>query len=451
MSELDLLSRSPGKEFARFSTMQWLTDATHGVLDTMPLTTSQREHLLRLVTARMREQTGATGAAVALEQSGEMVCCASIGDTAPDIGTPLRLEGSFTGRCIQSGAALRCDDTDSDPRVNPEACQVLGIRSMLVVPIRAHDHIMGVVEVLSDQPRSFTNAHQTSLEAIAKVIGESFFPDLPKSIDELKYEPEQFHEVHQNKSVVAAHYDDGTWGESAELEEEAPAPTIFAGLHIRRPEIRKSAVVAFAAITFAACAGTIMLSRFPRQSVNTSSAPKVQRETVAPQPAAVTSQPISAAVTPTTPARVPEPTQTTPAVPKKRASAQWEDEVVTRPAQKTQATARSVTPPIEGTPSNDAEPAASLERAQIIGDPIYRVDPVYPQRAIDAHMEGTVVLSAIVDKQGRVQTVSVISGDPIFRGPAINAVMHWRYNPTIINGQPTEAETQVTLDFVLSR
>lgn len=448
MSELDLLSRSPGKEFARFSTMQWLADATHGVVDTMPLTTSQREHLLQLVTERMREQTGATGAAVALEQSGEMVCRASTGETAPDIGTPLRLEGSFTGRCIQSGAALRCDDTDSDPRVNPEACQVLGIRSMLVVPIRAHDHIMGVVEVLSDQPRAFTNAHQTSLEAIAKVIGESFFPDLPKPIDEFQSEPEHFSEVHQSKPAAAVHYDDGTWGESAELEEEAPAPTIFAGLHIRRPEIRKSAVVAFAAITFAACVGTIMLSRFPRQIVSSSSVPKVQKETVVPQPALISSQPISAAVGSTASTPKSEPAATIPAAPKKRA-AQWEDEVVTRPAQKIQANARPVSPPVEESPSTEAP--APLERAQIIGDPIYRVDPVYPQRAIDAHMEGTVVLSAIVDKQGKVQSVSVISGDPIFRGPAINAVMHWRYNPTVINGQPTEAETQVTLDFVLSR
>ena len=90
-------------------------------------------------------------------------------------------------------------------------------------------------------------------------------------------------------------------------------------------------------------------------------------------------------------------------------------------------------------------------RAQIIGDPVYRVDPIYPQRAIDRHLEGTVVLSAVVDKEGRVQTVRVISGDPMFRAPAINAVKHWRYNPTVINGEAIEAETQVTLDFILSR
>jgi protein TonB len=45
----------------------------------------------------------------------------------------------------------------------------------------------------------------------------------------------------------------------------------------------------------------------------------------------------------------------------------------------------------------------------------------------------------------------VISGDPLFRAPAINAVKHWRYNPTVINGEAIEAETQVTLDFILSR
>ena len=443
MSELDLLPRNPGSEFARFNTLQWLTQATDSVLDNMPLTNSQREYLLQLVMERMREQTGASGAAVALDRAGQMVCRASSGDTAPDVGTPLRLEGSFTARCIQSGAPLRCDDSDSDPRVNAEACRTLGIRSLLVVPVIAQDRIMGVVEVLSDQPRAFTNSHQTMLEAVAIVISETYFPHIPGPVDSGSHDTaEHFQEAHLvHPATVARNFDDGTWGEAEEIEEPAPAPIMFAGFHIRRPEVRKSAVVAFAAITFVASVGTIMLSRSPRRTVAPVNAASAQPDT----PISATQAPLQQA------AAVPQRTDTPavpPTIPKKRLAAQWEEEVVTRPAQPQEAP-----PPAT---SSESQPEAvsapeQVTRAQIIGDPVYRVDPIYPQRAIDRHLEGTVVLSAVVDKEGRVQTVSVISGDPLFRAPAINAVKHWRYNPTVINGEAIEAETQVTLDFILSR
>jgi TonB family protein len=444
MSELDLLPRNSGTEFARFNTLQWLTEATDSVLDNMPLTNSQREYLLQLVMERMREQTGASGAAVGLERSGQMVCRASSGDTAPDVGTPLRLEGSFTARCIQSGAPLRCDDSENDPRVNAEACRTLGIRSLLVVPIRAHDRIMGVVEVLSEQPRAFTNAHQTTLEAIAIVISEAFFPHISGPADCGSHDAaEHFQETHPvQPPTLARNFDDGTWGESEEIEEPAPTPMMFAGFHIRRPEIRKSAVVAFAAITCVASVGTIMLSRSPRRTVAPVNAASAQPDTPisaaqAPlQQAAAVSQRTDIAIRPAA------------AIPKKRVAAQWEDEVVTRPAQPQEAPP----PAASSEPQPEAASASQqLTRAQIIGDPVYRVDPIYPQRAIDRHLEGTVVLSAVVDKEGRVQTVRVITGDPMFRAPAINAVKHWRYNPTIINGEAIEAETQVTLDFILSR
>lgn len=444
MSELDLLPHNPGSEFARFNTLQWLTEATDSVLDNMPLTNSQREYLLQLVMERMREQTGASGAAVALDRAGQMVCRASSGDTAPDMGTPLRLEGSFTARCIQSGAPLRCDDSDSDPRVNAEACRTLGIRSLLVVPIIAQDRIMGVVEVLSDQPRAFTNSHQTMLEAVAIVISEAFFPHIPAPVDSGSHATaEHFQETHLvPPPAVARTFDDGTWGEAEEIEEPAPAPIMFAGFHIRRPEIRKSAVVAFAAITFVASVGTIMLSRSPRRTVAPVNAASAQPNT-----------PISAAQAPlqqaaAVPQRTDTPAVPPATVPKKRLAPQWEDEVVTRPAQPQEA------PPPATSSESQPEVASTPEqvtRAQIIGDPVYRVDPIYPQRAIDRHLEGTVVLSAVVDKEGRVQTVRVISGDPMFRAPAINAIKHWRYNPTVINGEAIEAETQVTLDFILSR
>jgi protein TonB len=84
------------------------------------------------------------------------------------------------------------------------------------------------------------------------------------------------------------------------------------------------------------------------------------------------------------------------------------------------------------------------------GNLIRRVQPEYPALAKQARIQGTVVLRAVIDREGTIQDLQVISGHPLLVTAALNAVRQWRYRPFYLNDQPVEVETQVTVNFSLS-
>jgi len=81
---------------------------------------------------------------------------------------------------------------------------------------------------------------------------------------------------------------------------------------------------------------------------------------------------------------------------------------------------------------------------------IHRVEPPYPPLAKAARIQGTVQLQAIISKNGTIQNLQVLSGHPMLVTAAVEAVRQWRYRPYILNGEPVEVETQITVNFVLS-
>lgn len=83
------------------------------------------------------------------------------------------------------------------------------------------------------------------------------------------------------------------------------------------------------------------------------------------------------------------------------------------------------------------------------GNLIRRVQPEYPALAKQARVQGTVVLRAVIDREGSIQDLQVISGHPLLVQAAINAVRQWRYRPFYLNDQTVEVETQVTVNFTL--
>jgi periplasmic protein TonB len=82
---------------------------------------------------------------------------------------------------------------------------------------------------------------------------------------------------------------------------------------------------------------------------------------------------------------------------------------------------------------------------------IHDVTPTYPPEAGRARVEGTVVLLAVIGKDGTVQDVHVESGLPILAQAAMDAVKQWRYRPYLLNGEPVEVDSRITINFALSR
>lgn len=82
---------------------------------------------------------------------------------------------------------------------------------------------------------------------------------------------------------------------------------------------------------------------------------------------------------------------------------------------------------------------------------IRRVDPDYPPLAVSAHIEGVVILEAVVDQGGRVEDVRVLRSLPLLDNAAKAAVRQWQYSPLLLNGKPERFILTVTVSFRLSR
>jgi periplasmic protein TonB len=85
------------------------------------------------------------------------------------------------------------------------------------------------------------------------------------------------------------------------------------------------------------------------------------------------------------------------------------------------------------------------------GNLVYKVQPVYPSIARTAGIEGQVVLEAVISREGTIENLHVVAGHPMLVRAAIDAVSQWRYRPYLLNNEPVEVETQITVNFMLSR
>jgi protein TonB len=80
---------------------------------------------------------------------------------------------------------------------------------------------------------------------------------------------------------------------------------------------------------------------------------------------------------------------------------------------------------------------------------VQQVKPRYPALAVQAHVQGTVVLQAVIGKDGTVRDLHLVSGHPMLAGAAIEAVKQWRYRPYLLNNEPVEVDTQINVNFTL--
>jgi putative methionine-R-sulfoxide reductase with GAF domain len=124
---------------------------------------------LQLLTERSLTFLHATGAAIALSRGDAMVCVAAAGPDAPGRGARLQVDSGFSGECVRTGKLLRCDDTEIDSRVDRETCRILGIRSIIAIPIRQGDIVIGLLEAFSSSAGAFGENDNTILRQLAGI------------------------------------------------------------------------------------------------------------------------------------------------------------------------------------------------------------------------------------------------------------------------------------------
>lgn len=128
------------------------------------------EPAISAITERAQHLTAATGAAIALRAGEEIVCRARAGRTAPDLGVRLQTDTGISAEAVRTGEIMLCHDAERNPRVDLASCRRLGVRSILVSPLRHYRRTLGVFEVLSSSPGAFDERDVATMQLLSGMM-----------------------------------------------------------------------------------------------------------------------------------------------------------------------------------------------------------------------------------------------------------------------------------------
>ena len=440
-----------------------VSQAVQSLMTSAPSNTPESQSpLFSAITVAALELTEATGAALALKTDGGVICLARAGETAPPLGTVLGTDSGISGECFRTGTAQHCTDATTDPRVDAEASERLGVRSLAVVPLRDTNGVLGILEVFSDHASAFGESHVALLSQLAAI-----------AFSERKAEVGTVHSGPDDHGVA-----------ETPTEAALTIPTISGSVLqdqvLERTPNRsiKLGGFAIAALTLVVSLGWVgtKVFRSPAQGSTNTAAVQLQAPSK-PTPAGAVLSPSLP------PASGISKRQINPAAgdvvvrasdvhPLDQASPQLlaHDLMASPPSPEKNSAATE--PPTTEISSAIAElqknpgrvassivtpsvqmPANTLPISQGItgGTLIRSVPPTYPDTARRQKIQGDVVLEAVVDVDGRVRDLRFVSGDRILAGAAQQAVSHWRYTPFLLNGKPVSMRTNITIQFKLPR
>lgn len=415
--------------------------------------------VIRATTEAARVLTAADGVAVAFRNKGAILCRARSGELAPELGSYVNANTGISGECLRTASILVCHDASLDARVDNLVCERMGIRSIVVVPLRGPVGISGILEVFSARVNAFGNREINCLRRLAELAEAAYERERLLQQEAIRAALRSAHRLPAifQRSVANESESPGKPQDLREIKNDAREP---------RPE-RFIWVIGVATVALLMMVGVWLSWHGPVSELAdleaaenhnaVQAAPPIKETAVSPKPV---------------PGIVRAQDQKTT-----RSNAAKEvDESQDRPAStvlvlsgaktliKTEDSLSSVQPPAVNIdpqtnqnefasliPGQEALPvmAAPISRGVTQGELIRKVDPVYPLQARQEAITGSVQLEAFVGKDGVVRSVKTLSGDPQFASAAIQAVRQWRYTPTLLNGHPIETTRQVTVLFKL--
>jgi TonB family protein len=388
--------------------------------------------------------TGATGAAIVLPRDGEMICRASSGSTAPDLGARLDTSAGLSGECFNTRRTQRCDDVLEDPRVDLEASSRLGVCSLMVLPLLNGTDFGGILEVFSSRPAAFGDRDQLTLET----LGQRILSNIERAAKPLSV-PFQDPQSHPKEE---------TWSFPDEIARPLPVLPISDDAPPSGRAVRAMTWVLGSMVLIAGAwmgARVAQLLGWNRISVHTHSAEAAARSSsVSPfnnDAVAESAHNQSAPVMPD--AEKPTSVNATGVhVPPAGGLSVYENgrEVFRmRPAK----TGQSVQPNMVEQTAASVEPDRAVEVSPTAAEGILlrRVEPDYPEAARERQIQGSVVVDVRIGQDGAVQDIKVISGDLLLAQASEAAVKQWRFKPYMVDGRAVEMQTRVTLNFSLPR
>ena len=376
---------------------------------------------LQLAAEEAARVTGADGAAIAIGNSSAMCCCASAGD-APDVGVLVGADSGLSGACLRTSELVQCDDTASDPRVEPQAGAAMGLRSVLIVPVVVDGRLHAILEVVSARPHAFDAQHRHALsrmaQGIATLLTESSAKKPPKSstkehpVGAPSTEPSGKHVEAASPTPASSSVFDPSQDRKQQIAVLASSVRKPAGSYHVPASLAdlRSLSATTKAVLGVAVAAVLVLGWYLIGAVHT-------RTGTGSAPATKSSTAPSA-----TPEQRTEPAAALPEITVEQNSL-------------------SVAGP-EGAPKVSGS-APQLTPGQLVR----KVEPVYPASARARGISGSVVLTALVTKNGRVANVQFVRGPEALASPAIDAVRQWVYEPYRLGSEPVAVETMIVIRF----
>jgi N-acetylmuramoyl-L-alanine amidase/putative methionine-R-sulfoxide reductase with GAF domain len=182
------------------------------------------DEVLQLVAERALAITGADGLAIALAENNDIVLRASAGAIKPDVGARIERDSAFSGACFRTAEIVLADDTETDDRVNLQACRRLGARSMVAVPLCGRRRVIGLIEAFSAEPFGFNDSDVRSLELLAEIILGALKPEDEDRFADAAQRAATKLDGAPGAAVVAAERVDLPEKPSAPLEHKTPEP-----------------------------------------------------------------------------------------------------------------------------------------------------------------------------------------------------------------------------------
>src|SRR5580658_2301709 len=453
--------------------------------------------------------TGATGAAVVMERDGEMVCRASSGPTAPELGARQDVASGLSGECIRTGQTQRCDDAETDPRADATASRRLGVRSAMVLPLidgNQGNRVVGLFEVFSPRAWAFGDRDERTLEALSVRV----LRNLERAAGPLESLVGGVAGGRVGNAVessagagIESRIEDPVWSSvegvpAADLlpdnpqlgwettsipvpvpvptaDEPEPAEVVRPGLVSPGPGRRFDVVGWVLGAAVLACTVLMVVLVVERTGPQHTGSTRttIRRPAVRPATAASGATNSDAMVSSVKAAAQPGgPISTSAAVP---ASSPAASAPAALDRARSAAPAGTLLvfengkevfrmPPSQGqaeppaTAHGGVEPAASVTPERVLAlspaaaanSLIHRVEPDYPEEARKRQLQGPVVLDIHIGQDGTVLDTKLVSGEPLLADAAMAAVRQWRFQPRLVDGAPAEMQTRITLNFRLS-
>lgn len=426
------------------------------------------DSVIRAVSEAARILTLADGVALAFRTKGVILCRARSGDLAPDLGSYVNANSGISGECLRTASILVCQDAGIDTRVDNLVCERMGVRSIVVVPLRGPVGISGILEVFSKRVDAFGNREINCLRGLAELAEAAYERERREQLEVTRAALRSAHRLPALLARAVGTGTDGMFLEPAgQIEDPHPerlwwaigvatvALLLILGVwlswHGPISELTElEAAENRGKVTQAASQPReVVAPAKPEAGIFRTSGQKVALHASAPR-----SQLSSAAskrgvgrgqshvgtvgtgrvLSSSEPDGLLNSSESLSSAPDANIDARQSSGALTSLISDRQAL------PVMAPP---------VSRGRTQGELIHKVDPVYPLQARTERLTGAVVLEVRIAENGTVRDIRTVSGDSQLAGAAVEAVRQWQYAPTLLDGSPIETTRQVTVIFKL--